>query len=75
MSRDASLSEVMLAHSSDVHVDNGKGISWLNAVLGAARAVNADIVLLAGDTFENNGPGLWCGTGPIRWRRWWGCWG
>jgi DNA repair exonuclease SbcCD nuclease subunit len=54
MSRDASPSEVMLAHSSDVHVENGKGISWLKAALGTARAVNADIVLLAGDTFENN---------------------
>jgi DNA repair exonuclease SbcCD nuclease subunit len=44
----------VLVHSSDVHVDDDRGAAGLHAVLATARALNADIVLLAGDTFENN---------------------
>jgi DNA repair exonuclease SbcCD nuclease subunit len=54
--------EVVLAHSSDLHVDedraaglrDGDGTATLRAVLVTARALGADVVLLAGDTFENN---------------------
>jgi DNA repair exonuclease SbcCD nuclease subunit len=54
--------EVVLVHSSDLHVDEdraathrgGDGTAGLRAVLVIARAVRADVVLLAGDTFENN---------------------
>ena len=53
--------EVVLVHSSDLHVDEdraaasgGDGTAPLRAVLATARAVRADILLLAGDTFENN---------------------
>jgi DNA repair exonuclease SbcCD nuclease subunit len=52
----------VLVHSSDIHVDDGRmaverdgdGTAALAAVLGTARALCADIVLLAGDTFEAN---------------------
>ena len=54
--------EVVLIHSSDIHVDDsrsagshdGDGTVGLAAVLATARALRADVVLLAGDTFENN---------------------
>jgi DNA repair exonuclease SbcCD nuclease subunit len=54
--------EVVLVHSSDLHVDEariaaahgGDGTAGLRAVLETARVVRADIVLLAGDTFETN---------------------
>jgi DNA repair exonuclease SbcCD nuclease subunit len=53
--------EVVLAHSSDLHVDEdragghgGDGTAALRSVLATARGVHADILLLAGDTFENN---------------------
>jgi DNA repair exonuclease SbcCD nuclease subunit len=48
--------EVALAHSSDIHVDDGgsDGTAALSSVLATARALHADIILLAGDTFENN---------------------
>jgi len=54
--------EIVLVHSSDLHVDedraagspNGDGAAGLRAVLTTARALRADVVLLAGDTFENN---------------------
>ena len=53
--------DIVLVHSSDLHVDDetnatkhGDGIAGLAAVLAAARAARADIVLLAGDTFDNN---------------------
>jgi DNA repair exonuclease SbcCD nuclease subunit len=54
--------EVVLIHSSDLHVDedraaasrNGDGTASLRAVLATARALRADVVLLAGDTFENS---------------------
>ena len=55
-------SDIIMVHSSDVHVDDeytarthdGDGTRGLAAVLGTARAVSADIVLLAGDVFEHN---------------------
>ena len=53
--------EVVLVHSSDLHVDEdravasgGDGAAALHSVLATARAVRADMLLLAGDTFENN---------------------
>ena len=54
--------DVVLVHSSDLHVDEdraagsrgGDGTAGLRSVLATARAVRADIVLLAGDTFESN---------------------
>lgn len=53
--------DIVIVHSSDLHVDDTAsaskhtdGIASLEAVLAAARAHNADIVLLAGDTFDNN---------------------
>jgi DNA repair exonuclease SbcCD nuclease subunit len=45
---------VVLVHSSDVHVDDGGGFGGLQAVLATARTLEADLVLLAGDTFESN---------------------
>jgi DNA repair exonuclease SbcCD nuclease subunit len=52
--------DVILVHSSDVHVDHhytpklfdGDGTGSLRAVLNAARRASADVVLLAGDTFD-----------------------
>lgn len=47
--------EVVLVHSSDIHVDDGRtGAAGLRAVLTTARASAADVVLLAGDTFETS---------------------
>jgi DNA repair exonuclease SbcCD nuclease subunit len=46
--------EVVLVHSSDLHVDDRGGIGVLRAVLTTAGALGADLVLLAGDTFESN---------------------
>jgi DNA repair exonuclease SbcCD nuclease subunit len=54
--------EAVLVHSSDLHVDedsaaasrSGDGTASLRAVLATARAFRADVVLLAGDTFENS---------------------
>jgi DNA repair exonuclease SbcCD nuclease subunit len=53
--------DLLRVHSSDLHVDDeasatkhGDGTDGLAAVLAAARAARADIVLLAGDTFDNN---------------------
>ena len=58
--------EIVLVHCSDLHVDedraagsrDGDGAAGLRWVLATARAVRADILLLAGDTFENNQLGL-----------------
>ena len=52
--------DVIVAHASDVHVDDGyaaalfggDGAGGLRAVLVAARKMRADVVLLAGDTFD-----------------------
>ncbi len=53
--------DIVLVHSSDLHVDDeqnatkhGDGTAGLAAVLATARDAGADIVLLAGDTFDNN---------------------
>src|SRR5437763_14287690 len=54
--------ELLLVHSSDLHVDDeriatlhdGDGTGGLRAVLATARAIGADLVLLAGDTFDNH---------------------
>jgi DNA repair exonuclease SbcCD nuclease subunit len=54
--------DVVLVHSSDLHVDedrtaasrDGDGTATLRTVLTTARALCADVVLLAGDSFENN---------------------
>src|SRR5262249_9910136 len=54
--------DLLLVHSSDIHVDDsliaaadgGDGTVGLRAVLATAEALRADVVLLAGDTFENN---------------------
>jgi DNA repair exonuclease SbcCD nuclease subunit len=53
---------VTLVHSSDLHVDDGRtaaqhdgdGTGGLRAVLVYARSIEADVVLLAGDTFDNH---------------------
>ena len=54
--------EVTLVHSSDLHVDDsriaaqhgGDGTGGLRAVLAYARSIEADAVVLAGDTFDNH---------------------
>src|SRR5262245_28140248 len=54
--------DIVIVHSSDLHVDDdytarihgGDGTAGLACVLSAARVLGADVVLLAGDTFENN---------------------
>ena len=49
----------VLVHSSDVHVEEDRGlraasgVAGLAAVLATARRLRADAVLLAGDTFDN----------------------
>jgi DNA repair exonuclease SbcCD nuclease subunit len=53
---------VTLVHSSDLHVDDGRiaaqhagdGTGGLKAVLAYARTIAADVVILAGDTFDNH---------------------
>ena len=51
---------IVLVHSSDLHVDDPAthraydGLVGLRAVLATARALDADVVLLAGDTFDNH---------------------
>lgn len=50
---------VVLVHSSDLHVDDGlppgsyNGLVGLRAVLATAQSLEADALLLAGDTFDN----------------------
>src|SRR5580658_954869 len=52
--------DVIVVHSSDLHVDHdhtarlhgGDGTAGLACVLGAARDIGADAVVLAGDTFD-----------------------
>src|SRR5437763_5120451 len=54
--------DIVLVHSCDLHVDDdriaamhgGDGTAGLSGVLASARAFGADIVLLAGDTFDNH---------------------
>ena len=62
MTNHSATREVRLVHSSDLHVDDeriaalheGDGTAGLAAVLASARAWGADIVVLAGDTFDNH---------------------
>jgi DNA repair exonuclease SbcCD nuclease subunit len=59
---DVAEAEVVVVHSSDLHIDDdytarafgGDGAGALAAVLDAARRVAADLVVLAGDVFEHN---------------------
>jgi DNA repair exonuclease SbcCD nuclease subunit len=50
---------IVLVHSSDLHVDDDltpgryNGLLGLRTVLATAQALAADVVLLAGDTFDN----------------------
>ena len=52
--------EIVLVHSSDLHLgtddsfSNGDRLANLPKVLKAASLVNADVVLLAGDSFDNH---------------------
>jgi DNA repair exonuclease SbcCD nuclease subunit len=54
--------DIVVVHSSDLHVDHdytarlhgGDGAAGLACVLDAARAVSADVVILAGDTFDSH---------------------
>lgn len=54
--------DVTIVHSSDIHVSEGftepvhqgDGTAGLRVVLAAARALKADVAILAGDTFEHN---------------------
>jgi hypothetical protein len=62
MTRGNGTDDVVLVHSSDLHVDNTdigaidgrQGLVGLQAVLQTAEALAADVLLLAGDTFENH---------------------
>ena len=64
--------DIVIVHSSDLHVDNdytarihgGDGTAGLACVLCKARSMSADLVLLAGDTFvheriANVPPAMW----------------
>ena len=52
--------DIVVVHSSDLHIDHdytarlhgGDGTAGLSGVLSAARAARADVVVLAGDTFD-----------------------
>ena len=54
--------DIVVVHSSDLHVDHdytarlhgGDGAAGLGCVLDAARDLSADVVLLAGDTFDSH---------------------
>jgi DNA repair exonuclease SbcCD nuclease subunit len=54
--------DIVVVHSSDLHVDHdytarlhgGDGTAGLGCVLDAARGLSADVVLLAGDTFDSH---------------------
>lgn len=54
--------DIVVVHSSDLHVDHdytarlhgGDGAAGLHCVLAAARTLSADVVLLAGDTFDSH---------------------
>jgi DNA repair exonuclease SbcCD nuclease subunit len=54
--------DLVLVHSSDLHVDDdriaalhgGDGAGGLAAVIAAAHRLGADMLLLAGDTFDNH---------------------
>jgi DNA repair exonuclease SbcCD nuclease subunit len=54
--------DIVVVHSSDLHVDHdytarlhgGDGAAGLACVLDAARGMGADVVILAGDTFDSH---------------------
>ena len=54
--------DVVVVHSSDLHIDHdytarlhgGDGTAGLACVLNAARNMGADVVILAGDTFDSH---------------------
>src|SRR5580692_3998502 len=54
--------DIVVVHSSDLHVDHdytarlhgGDGAAGLRCVLDAAKQLAADVVLLAGDTFDSH---------------------
>jgi DNA repair exonuclease SbcCD nuclease subunit len=54
--------DIVVVHSSDLHIDHdytarlhgGDGAAGLACVLDAARGVAADVVILAGDTFDSH---------------------
>ena len=54
--------DIVVVHSSDLHVDHdytarlhgGDGTAGLACVLAAARGIGADAVILAGDTFDSH---------------------
>ena len=54
--------DTVVVHSSDLHVDHdytarlhgGDGAAGLACVLNAARNIHADVVILAGDTFDSH---------------------
>jgi DNA repair exonuclease SbcCD nuclease subunit len=54
--------DIVVVHSSDLHVDHdytarlhgGDGTAGLACVLNAARGMGADVVILAGDTFDSH---------------------
>src|SRR5437773_988129 len=54
--------DVIIVHTSDLHVDHdytarlhgGDGTAGLACVLNASRSIGADLVLLAGDTFDSH---------------------
>src|ERR1700691_2454377 len=54
--------DIVVVHSSDLHVDHdytarlhgGDGTAGLACVLAAARGMSADVVILAGDTFDSH---------------------
>ena len=56
----AATKDIVVVHSSDLHIDDdytarlhgGDGTAGLSGVLSAARAARADVVVLAGDTFD-----------------------
>ena len=58
----ASSRDIIVVHSSDLHVDHdytarlhgGDGAAGLACVLDAARGMAADVVILAGDTFDSH---------------------
>src|SRR5258707_2779009 len=58
----APAADVLIIHSSDVHVSEGytepvhqgDGTAGLRVVLAAARGAGANVTILAGDTFEHH---------------------
>jgi DNA repair exonuclease SbcCD nuclease subunit len=62
MSAPLPVRDLIVVHSSDLHVDHdytarlhgGDGTAGLACVLSAARGMGADVVILAGDTFDSH---------------------